>query len=162
MGVRTLVVGLGLMALGMMLTVGCGPGGPAKEPMLLVKGKLTNAGKPLPDSPNFPGTKQGRPMVRFVREGGTGQAAGQASILATANTEADGSFEISVPKGKYRISLQQTYAPQASEDLLSKLDARSSPIFQEVTAEGQEIDVDLSKVDLSKIPGKQRERDRDR
>jgi len=156
MRVRTLVVGLGLMALGLMLTVGCGPSGPKREATLLVKGKLTNAGKPLPDSPNFPGQKQGRPMVQFVREGG----ASQDSFSASGFTEADGSFEVRVPKGKYRIGVQQTYAPKESEDLLGKLHVRSTPIVQEVTTEGQEIDVDVSKVDLSKIPGKQRDRDR--
>jgi hypothetical protein len=156
MGRRTLLVGLGLFSLGLMLTAGCGPSGPKREATLLVKGKLTNAGKPLPESPTFPGKQQGRVMLQFVREGG----AGQESFTGTAFTEADGSFEARLAKGKYRIGLQQTYAPRESEDLLGKLNSRSSPIFEEVTKEGQVLDIDISKVDLSKIPSTQRDRGR--
>jgi len=154
MGVRTWVVGLGLLALGSVVTVGCFRGGPAKEPTVLVKGKLTNAGQPLPVPPNLAARKEARPMMRFIREGG---AAGQASVSASALTEADGSFELRIPKGKYRIGVQQTYAPQTSEGLLGKFGERNSPIVHEVTAEGQEIDVDLSKVDVSKVVGKPKE-----
>ena len=149
MGVRTWVVGLGL-ALGLVATVGCGQGGPAKEPTVLVKGTVTNAGQPLPVAPNLADKKEARAMIRFIREGGG--AAGQPSVSAPAFTEADGSFEVRIPKGKYRISLDQAYAPPASRALLSKFDVRSSPITQEVTAEGQEINLDLSKFDVSKIP----------
>jgi len=149
MGRRTLFVGLGVFALGLMLTVGCGPGGPKREPTFLVKGKLTNAGKPLPDSPNFPGKKEGRVQVRFIRE--SGGPAGQPSVSASASAEPDGTFELRIPKGKYRIGVQQTYAPPASQGLLGKFSERNSPIVQEVTAEGQEFDLDLSKVDVSKV-----------
>ncbi len=139
MSVRMCTVGLGLLALAWIVVTGCSRG-PAEEPKVSVKGRLTNAGQPLPVAPSLADKKEARPRLEFIREGG-----GQATVAITALTEPDGSFEAKVPKGKYRIGVAQPYAPAASENLLDKFSSRSSPIFREVTGDGQPIDVDLSK-----------------
>jgi hypothetical protein len=138
MSVRALT--LGLLALAWVVIAGCSPSGPAQEPTVLVKGKLTNAGQPLAIRPGMEQQKSAQPMVSFIREGG-----GPTSISAPAWIGPDGSFEVRIPKGKYRIAVQQPYAPAGQERLLSQFGQRNSPIFREITTDGQELDIDLSK-----------------
>jgi len=141
MSVRMLIVGFGLLAPAWIAAVGCSPGGPPQEPTVLVKGKLTNAGQPLSVPANLAAKKEARPMLNFIRVGD----GAQANFSAPAITEPDGRFEARVPKGKYRIAVQQTYAGPAEQEFLRKFDPRNSPILREVTGEGQEINIDLSK-----------------
>jgi hypothetical protein len=141
MGVRRWMVGLGLLALASIVTVGCSPGGPPQEPTVGVKGKLTNAGQPLPVIASMAEQKSSRPMLSFIRAG----EGAQGSVSVPALTGPDGSFEVRVPKGKYRIGVQQPYAPPEQQKLLSRFGQRNSPIVREITGDGQELDIDLSK-----------------
>jgi hypothetical protein len=136
-----LIVGFGLLALASIATVGCSPGGSPQEPTVLVKGKLTNAGKPLAVSAMKAQQKGARPMLSFIRA----EESGKSGVSVPALTELDGSFEARVPKGKYRISVRHMYADPAEQKLLSKFDQRNSPILREITGDGQDLNIDLSK-----------------
>ena len=141
MGVRRFIIGLGLLALAWIVTAGCSPGGPAQEPTVLVKGTLTNAGRPLAVPAAMAEQKGLRPMLNFTRA----EESGKAGVSVQAITELDGRFEAHVPKGKYRIGVQFAYAGPEEQKVLSKFDRRNSPIMREITGEGQELNIDLSK-----------------
>ena len=141
MSVRMLTVAFGLWALAWIATAGCSPGGPVQEPTVLVKGTLTNAGRPLAVPAAMAEQKGLRPMLNFTRA----EESGKSGVSVQAITELDGRFEAHVPKGKYRIGVQFAYAGPEEEKLLSKFDRRNSPIVREITGDGQELDLDLSK-----------------
>ncbi len=130
---------LGLLALAGMIAAGCSKA-PTQEPRMTVKGKVTNAGQPLPIESKFENFEAARLQVHFIR---TGQK-DAAEFAATAAAKPDGSFEVQLPKGKYRIGLSQDYS-KAAEQTIRRFDQRNSPIMREVTAEGQEINIDLSR-----------------
>jgi hypothetical protein len=140
MSVRMLTLAFALGTLVWMPTLGCSPGGPAEEPKVSVTGRLTNAGQPLTIPPAFAEQKGMRPMLNFTRE-----ESDKPGVSVPAITEMDGRFQAKLPKGKYRIAVQFGYASPKEQELLSKFDRRVSPILREVTGDGQEISIDLSK-----------------
>jgi hypothetical protein len=120
--------------------VGCS-GGPAAEPTVLVKGKVTNGGEPLPLDPQLAAAKAARVELRFMRLDDSGEVISSATAFA----EVDGSFEApkGLPKGKYRIAVYHYDGTSDGDALEGKFDDRQTPIIREITGEG-ELNIDLS------------------
>jgi hypothetical protein len=131
--------GLVLLAMTSLLAVGCGEGGGGKEPKLTVKGKVTDNGTPLALDPKLAASKAASIPIRFVREGDAKNVFAESAFV-----NSDGSYEIKVPKGKYRIGIQHLDGP-GGDKLKGKFEERKSPIVKDVTTEGQQIDIDLAK-----------------
>ena len=130
---------LGLLALAFAATTGCGSGGPPQEPKIAVKGKVTKGGTPITLNPQLAAAKAARREVRFLREG----AGASPSVSEMAFANADGTFEVKIPKGKYRIGVQ--HFENAPGDLLgNKFELRSTPIVREVAGDA-ELNIDLDK-----------------
>ncbi len=149
MNLRMTIIGLGILALPLLAAAGCSPGVPAGESTVHIKGKLTIGGKPLTIPPAFAQQPGMRPMVNFIRAesgggSGTDVPEGPAGVSVTGITGTDGTFELDVPTGKYNVSVQFPYAAPEEKAIVEKYGQRGTPIEREVTADGQEIVIDLN------------------
>ena len=143
MRIRTLTaLVLGLCLLALVVAEGCSRG-PAEEPRVKIKGKLTNNGQPIPLNPGLAQQDAGKITLTFARL--EGPNAGTTAGGARAGV--DGTFEAALPRGKYAVGISCAYLGDAEKKLLSKFsDTRKTPLKCEITQEGQELNIELSKV----------------
>lgn len=120
--------------------IGC-PGGAGEEPRVTVKGTVTRDGQPLPLDPAMAAAKAARVEVGFLRETG---GEDQSDFGATVDAEPDGSFEIEVPPGKYRIGVRYFDGQSQGDALQGKFDERNSPIIREITSETTDLKIELA------------------
>ena len=129
-------------------TAGCGPKMPNEGPVVTIRGRVTNAGKPL--------TVQGRDIglgfvaVLFCRCQGEGASAATGGGIYSCQADADGNFKVvgrfgnGIPPGKYRIAVRQ-WDPFPQHDALDgKFDENCSPILREINR-SDFLEIDLSK-----------------
>ena len=126
---------------------GCGAKVPDEGPVVVVRGRLTNAGQPL--------TVRGRDIglgfveVRFCKYRGEGNPIAPNDTFLT-QADASGNFQVlgrfgrGIPPGKYRIAVRQWDPYPQSDTLGGKFDEQHSPILREVAGK-EPLEIDLSK-----------------
>jgi hypothetical protein len=133
------VVLAGCLLLGVLVS-GCGGSGKKR---VRVTGRVTNAGNPIPVQPPV---ETLRVYFEPYREG----AEAAAKVLDTPQAFVDqetGTFEATVPPGKYRICVVHNAGFDATGDidkLGGKFARKRSPIIRDI-AGGEEINIDISK-----------------
>lgn len=127
--------------------LGCGSGNPSEGEVVIVRGKVTNAGQPLKVAHADVGA--GWVQVVFVKDAGQGAAAGADQTYSTKADEA-GAFELKgrfgngIPPGKYRIAVRQ-WDPYPNKDgLQGKFSEQQTPIVREVDGKTP-LEIDVSK-----------------
>ncbi|RCS40595.1 hypothetical protein DTL42_24810 [Bremerella cremea] len=114
---------LGILAAALFLIAGCEKTDP------LIQGKLTNDGQALQVS------EKGDIQVEFVQDG-TGQ-----SYLASVKP--DGSYELTVPPGDYKVAIQQLDPYPNVDKLKGKFSQKKTPIKKKLEG-GETFDIELS------------------
>ena len=127
--------------------VGCGPKMPDEGPVVVIQGRLTNAGEPL--------TVKGREIglgfveLRFCKYEGEGKPVARNDIFP-AQADASGNFKLlgrfgrGIPPGKYRIAVRQWDPYPQHDDLGGKFDEQHSPIIRDINR-NESLEIDLSK-----------------
>ena len=117
---------------------GCGKGGPKPEPTVHVTGKVLYQGKPLPVDANPKQLDATRLSLTFLRINED-----KPGISKSTHVKQDGSFEIDIPVGKYRIAV--TYGPVVNgpDPVGDKFTEEDSPIVKEINGECN-IEIELS------------------
>jgi hypothetical protein len=125
------------------VTAGCSGG----DPTVSVRGKVTEAGRPLQVQGRDLGL--GAVLVQFYRIGDDGQ---QSADPEEAEVDAEGNFRVpgrtgrGILPGKYRIAVRQWDPYPRVDRLQGRFDEKISPIIREITGE-EEIIIDVSQPD---------------
>ena len=132
---RPLLVVAALVLPAALLLGGCQPAGSKKEPELKVSGKVVRGGNPLPLDPAQAASKAAFVMVKFVRD------QGDYSNSAFCNT--DGTFSITLPKGKYGVQI--THMGPGGDQLKGKFADRKAKalIEKEIAGETPDFVIEL-------------------
>ena len=125
------------------LSVGCGGTAPAPEPVLLLRGKVLNAGAPLVADKAKLGD-YARVEVKFIPLAGQGQE-------FSAIPDQDGTFTLetadgkNLPPGKYKVAVRQWEPYPQTDKLGGKFDEQRSPIVVEITDPPKDVEIDIAK-----------------
>jgi hypothetical protein len=122
---------LSAVMIGSLSILGCGESGPST---VKVTGTLTQGGQPV----TYP--QGGSALLDFFETDETGSVEGG---MYSADVKSDGTYEILVPVGKYKVQVQLFDKYPGPDKLNSKYMATNTTLTQEVTgaAEGVNIDV---------------------
>ncbi len=118
---------LGVFTIAILLLTGCEHSDP------VIKGKVTNDGQALQVS------DQGDIQIEFIQEE-AGSLTGQAFM---ASLEPDGSYELTVPPGDYRVAVQQLDPYPNVDKLKGKFDQQKTPIKKKLQGD-ETLDIELS------------------
>ncbi len=136
-----------VLAAGIAAILGCGGKSPSEGVVVVVRGKVTNAGQPLQVARADVGA--GWVQIVFSKDAGTG-AVVDPNQTYTTKADDSGAFELKgrfgngIPPGKYRIAVRQ-WDPYPDKDRLDgKFSEQQTPIVREV-ADKLTIEIDLSK-----------------
>lgn len=120
------------LALGLVAALVAAPG--CAEKKVSVSGKVTRAGKPLPEGRNL--------LVIFVAE----QATAGARPYSAETDSAAGTFRVAgMPPGRYRVGVQH-FDADYNDAFKGVYDLGASPLVYDVNTDGQVIDIDLPEV----------------